>query len=1042
MRKVATLVLMLLVAHIAMAQCEHYDFVTREGCDSVAWNGAWHYASRNNIMDTLEAADGCDSIVVARVVVSHSVHRYLDTSVCDRLWLFGSAYEHDTDSLLTLGRTAEGCDSVLHLHLRLRYSNDYDTNITACDSYRWENAIFTTSQNYTAMPLTNRDGCDSNIHLHITMLYSSYRDTLATACDSLMWRGQMRTEQGLHTHVIKAANGCDSVLQLQLTINDSRHDHDTATACDFYRWHDSLYLHAGTHIDTLPPTSEGCLYTETLHLTLRHSSELWIDTSVCDSLAWHANLFTRSVSNVPFASTNRDGCDSVEHLTVYVRHSSTATHTVEACDSYQWHDSVFMVSTIYEYHALNTEGCDSLSTLNLTLYHSDTTLLDTTVCDGLLWHDSLYAASTVDTFIINDAECHGMEVLHLHVGHNSATQHVADACDSLIWCDSTYRLSTSASHTFTTPEGCDSVVTMAIIIRQSTAATEDAVGCGHYIWHGRLYVHSTDTAHYDTLNVDGCDSVVTLHLALRGHIRATDTIKACDSAYYAGRIYVGTTLVDSTLTTTAEGCDSTTLIVLSIGYSGRQTTVSVRSCGPYRYHDSVLLERDTVLTSLFTDDYGCTYAETLMLRVYQDSAYRDSLHACNQYMWGGRTMTYDTTIITLDTTDYGCRLERTLVLAVGLDHERVIDTVVCESLTYNGIVYDRSVYNARFSEPNATGCSDITRLTVRVLGGRADSTLTACSSVSWRGTTYIATTDVVDSVHLDGGCDSIKTMHIVINHAVHNVIDTHACGILIWGADQHVYDHSASFADTLHLANGCDSINHVFINIDTIQYFHTEAFTTDVFFWQGEAYSQSGEYSKRYTSASGCDSILVLHLVITDMPSPEIFSHDDRLLLINHYPYGENEQRVDYYGYRWYKDGELIANATGDSYQTVSGAALNGCYNAEAAVDEQLEVWLSSNVICVGSYGIASVGQEDASLMFSPNPVKVGAPLRVMLEGMPMTARGASLMVYDAFGRQVASFAVSSSEVLLPLSLPSGLYHARLVLSDGRMLAARLLVVR
>ncbi|MBO7445938.1 MAG: gliding motility-associated C-terminal domain-containing protein [Bacteroidales bacterium] len=67
---------------------------------------------------------------------------------------------------------------------------------------------------------------------------------------------------------------------------------------------------------------------------------------------------------------------------------------------------------------------------------------------------------------------------------------------------------------------------------------------------------------------------------------------------------------------------------------------------------------------------------------------------------------------------------------------------------------------------------------------------------------------------------------------------------------------------TLTNALGCDSIIHLNLDILPTYHEHFQKFACQHYEWQGETYTQSGDYERHYTTAKGCDSILTLHLSI------------------------------------------------------------------------------------------------------------------------------------------------------------------------------------
>lgn len=91
------------------------------------------------------------------------------------------------------------------------------------------------------------------------------------------------------------------------------------------------------------------------------------------------------------------------------------------------------------------------------------------------------------------------------------------SCDSLTWIDGTTYTSSNntATHTLTSATGCDSVVSLDLIINSSTYGTDAITACDSLTWiDGNTYSSSNNTARHTLTNAAGCDSVVTLDLTI------------------------------------------------------------------------------------------------------------------------------------------------------------------------------------------------------------------------------------------------------------------------------------------------------------------------------------------------------------------------------------------------------------------------------------------------------------------------------------------------------------------------------------------------
>ena len=86
-------------------------------------------------------------------------------------------------------------------------------------------------------------------------------------------------------------------------------------------------------------------------------------------------------------------------------------------------------------------------------------------------------------------------------------------CDTYTWIDgNTYTSSNNtATYTLTNVAGCDSIVTLDLIIDNSNTIVDTQVHCNTFTWiDGNTYTSSNNTATYTLSNAAGCDSIVTL----------------------------------------------------------------------------------------------------------------------------------------------------------------------------------------------------------------------------------------------------------------------------------------------------------------------------------------------------------------------------------------------------------------------------------------------------------------------------------------------------------------------------------------------------
>src|SRR5690554_7136224 len=255
-----------------------------------------------------------------------------------------------------------------------------------------------------------------------------------------------------------------------------------------------------------------------------------------------------------YASTNAVGCDSTATLFLTVNPLVTGTDTVTACGSYTWIDNTtYTQSNNTATHtilggALN--GCDSIVSLNLTINQPSTGTDTLIVCDSLTWIDNnTYTQSnnTATHTIIGGAVngCDSIVSLNLTVHHLSTGTDIQTACESFTWIDNnTYTQSNNtATHTIVggTVNGCDSVVTLDLTIKQAATGVDTQTGCKSFTWiDNNTYTHSNNTATHTILGGadNGCDSTVTLDLTIINmNPSVVDNVDFLSPSYSDGYLY-------------------------------------------------------------------------------------------------------------------------------------------------------------------------------------------------------------------------------------------------------------------------------------------------------------------------------------------------------------------------------------------------------------------------------------------------------------------------------------------------------------------------
>ena len=209
-------------------------------------------------------------------------------------------------------------------------------------------------------------------------------------------------------------------------------------------------------------------------------------------------------------------------LNLTIATGSTGSVNITACDDFAWDGVVYDSTGSYTNLYTDLNGCDSSVTLNLTVATGSTDSISITVCDNFTWDGMVYDSTGSYTNLYADLNgCDSVVTLNLTISTNgtSSIDNVGSHCDSYTWIDGvTYTASNNtATVTLTNAAGCDSVITLNLIINDelvvsiSSANTNlSAIVTGgiapySYLWTGPI--NSTNAIVTPIVSGDYCVQV-------------------------------------------------------------------------------------------------------------------------------------------------------------------------------------------------------------------------------------------------------------------------------------------------------------------------------------------------------------------------------------------------------------------------------------------------------------------------------------------------------------------------------------------------------
>ena len=88
------------------------------------------------------------------------------------------------------------------------------------------------------------------------------------------------------------------------------------------------------------------------------------------------------------------------------------------------------------------------------------------------------------------------------------------------------------------------------------------------------------------------------------------------------------------------------------------------------------------------------------------------------------------------------------------------------------------------------------------------------------------------------------------------------CGVFTWNGQ--TYTQSGDYVQTFQGANGCDSVVTLHLTVNQPITYSFEASACGNYVWNGQTYTQSGTYTQTFQAVNGCDSVVTLNLTMSN----------------------------------------------------------------------------------------------------------------------------------------------------------------------------------
>ena len=270
-------------------------------------------------------------------------------------------------------------------------------------------------------------------------------------------------------------------------------------------------------------------------------------------------------------------------------------------------------------------------------------------------------------------------------------------------------------------------------------------------------------------------------------------------------------------------------------------------------------------TKTLQNIYECDSVVTLHLEVRSPAYAEQSITSCDSYTWNGETYTTSGDYTYTTTGSNGCDSITTLHLTINKTKYAEETYTACDKYEWNGETYTTSG-DYLYTTTGSNGCDSITTLHLTINNTKyAEVTHTDCDSYTWNGETYTTSGDYTYTTTASNGCDSITTLHLtILPPTQYFSTDTFLCYGEVCDWREVVYAESGVYRDTVRNILDCDSLIFtlnltIYPEIPITHVIDTIAGTE--YHWHDNTYTEGGEYMVTLSAITGCDSVVVLHLL-------------------------------------------------------------------------------------------------------------------------------------------------------------------------------------
>ncbi len=525
-------------------------------------------------------AQGCDSVVTVTVeeLATYALPLTLEACTGSSVMYNGTELFANTTTSVPL-TASNGCDSIMTVTVNEVTDVTATLTLAACEG---KTVGFSGQQlaagSVTDFTFTSSLGCDSILTVTVDE-YPTYAYPLALqACvgSTVTFNGVDLPPGTSLNFNLTTVNGCDSTISVTVTgVQPVFTELEFETCANTFITYNNQQLGPGTSTDFTFTSAAGCdsIVTVTVNESDMLGSEL--ELFACDGSTASYNGEALSPGSVTdFKLTTAAGCDSVVTVTVTGWETYSIPVSLEACTgtTVSYNGQNLAPGTVTNFDLTTVNGCDSIVIVTVEEVLVLTESLDLAACTGETVSfngQQLLAGSVTDFTFTSSQGCDSILTVTVNelLPQTGAEQLVACTGESVVYNGQSLLAGSVTDIVLTAANGCDSMVTVTVEELPGSTGTVTLQGCeGETLFYNGIEIAPGSSQNFILTNAIGCDSMLTVTaLDPIPSVETFASIEVCEgeSAVIFGEVVSAAGTYSETYVG-ANGCDSTSYITLDV----------------------------------------------------------------------------------------------------------------------------------------------------------------------------------------------------------------------------------------------------------------------------------------------------------------------------------------------------------------------------------------------------------------------------------------------------------------------------------------------